>query len=195
MPANPKADFFFRNESVWKAEVTQLRRIVLATGLTEIVRWGCPTYAVDDGNTVLIHTFKHYCALLFFKGALMADPESLLIQQSKNVQSARQMRFTSLDQINALEASITAYVREAIRVEKSGAQVTLKKTPQFEMPEAFKTRLDEMPELKTAFEALTPGRQRAYLLHFAGAKQAKTRAARVEKYIQHILAGKGLDDE
>jgi uncharacterized protein YdeI (YjbR/CyaY-like superfamily) len=191
---NPKVDWYFDKAKQWPNEIKKLRSIALGTGLTEELKWGCPCYTLQGVNIVLIHTFKEYCALLFFKGALFKDPEGILVQQTKNVQSARQIRFASLKQINAMKAVVTAYIHEAIAVEKSGVKVELKKTSEFEMPEEFMNKLDEDPDLKAAFEALTPGRQRGYLLYFASAKQAKTRAARIEKYTQQILAGKGLDD-
>jgi uncharacterized protein YdeI (YjbR/CyaY-like superfamily) len=191
---NPKVDWYFDKAKQWQDEIKKLRSIALGTGLTEELKWGCPCYTLQGVNIVLIHTFKEYCALLFFKGALLKDPESILVQQTKNVQSARQIRFTSLKQINSMTAVVTAYIHEAIAVEKSGVKVEFKKTSEFEMPEEFMNKLDEDPDLKAAFEALTPGRQRGYLLYFASAKQAKTRAARIEKYTQQILAGKGLDD-
>jgi uncharacterized protein YdeI (YjbR/CyaY-like superfamily) len=191
---NPKADFFFDKADKWQKEVERLRTIVLDCGLTEELKWGCPCYTFQESNIVLIHTFKEYCALLFFKGALLNDPEGRLIQQTKNVQAARQMRFTNLREIVKQEAIIKANIYEAIEVEKAGLQVKLKKTTQFDVPEEFKKKLDKNKALKKAFEALTPGRQRAYLLHFAAPKQTKTRESRVEKYIPHILDGRGLND-
>jgi uncharacterized protein YdeI (YjbR/CyaY-like superfamily) len=163
--------------------------------LTEELKWGCPCYTFHKNNIVLIHVFKEYCALLFFKGALLSDTNGLLIQQTENVQAGRQMRFTSLQEIIGLEATIKAYIYEAIEVEKAGLKVEFKKTREYNVPEEFQKKLDEIPALKTAFYALTPGRQRGYLLHFSAAKQSKTREARVEKYMQQILDGKGLDDE
>ncbi len=195
MQPNPKADFYFRKNKQWQKEIETLRRIILECGLAEEVKWGVPTYTLQGNNVVLIHVFKHYCAILFGKGALLKDTEGILIQQTQNVQSARQIRFTSIGQIVEMESIVKAYVNEAIELEKSGAQVAFKKTSEFAMPEEFKTQLDELPELKAAFEALTPGRQRGYLLFFSAAKQSKTRSARVEKYMQHILDGKGLDDD
>jgi uncharacterized protein YdeI (YjbR/CyaY-like superfamily) len=191
---NLKVDWYFDKAKQWQDEIKKLRSIMLDTGLTEELKWGCPCYTLQGENIVLIHTFKEYCALLFFKGALFKDPEGILVQQTKNVQSARQIRFTSLKQINAIKAVVKAYVHEAIAVEKSGVKVEFKKTSEFEVPEEFINKLDEEPDLKAAFDALTPGRQRGYLLYFASAKQAKTRAARIEKYTQQILAGKGLED-
>ncbi len=198
---NPKVDFYFNKEKKWQPEVNKLRTIALACNLTEELKWGCPCYSLNTSlsgrqgnNIVLIHDFKEYCAFLFFKGALLKDTDAILIQQTENVQAARQIRFTSLQQITGLEATLKAYIFEAIEVEKAGLKVEMKKTTEFTMPDEFQTKLDAMPALKTAFEALTPGRQRGYLLHFAQAKQAKTREARIEKYIPHILSGKGLDD-
>ncbi len=194
MQPNPKADFYFRKAKQWQKELEILRRIVLDCGLPEEVKWGVPTYTLQANNVFLIHVFKEYCAILFTKGALLKDAEHILIQQTQHVQSARQIRFTSAKQILEMAPVIKAYIHEAIEIEQSGAKVEFKKTAEFAMPEEFKQQLEELPELKSAFEALTPGRQRGYLLHFAAAKQSKTRAARVEKYTQHILAGKGLDD-
>lgn len=191
---NPKADFFFDKAAQWQEEFEKLRTILLDTGLEEDVKWGCPCYTYHDRNIVLIHGFKEYCALLFFKGALLNDTHNILIRQSENVQAARQIRFTALKEIVDLEKAIKTYVYEALEVEKSGIKVPMKETREFEMPEEFKNKLDESPELKEAFEALTPGRQRAYLLHFSSAKQPKTREARIEKYIPQILTGKGLND-
>jgi len=191
---NPKADFFFDKAKKWQKEYEQLRMIVLDCGVTEEVKWGCPCYTYNDTNVVLIHGFKEYCALLFFKGALLADADGILVQQTENVQSARQMRFTSAQQIGKMERTIKAYIYEAIEVEKAGLKVKLKKTKEFAMPEEFQKKLNKSAALKKAFEALTPGRQRGYLLYFSSAKQAKTREERVEKYTKQILAGKGLED-
>lgn len=191
---NPKADFFFDKAAQWQEEFEKLRTILLGTGLEENVKWGCPCYTYHDRNIVLIHGFKEYCALLFFKGALLNDTHNILIRQTENVQAARQIRFTALKEIVDLEKAIKTYVYEALEVEKSGIKVPMKETREFEMPEEFKNKLDENSELKEAFEALTPGRQRAYLLHFSSAKQSKTREARIEKYIPQILTGKGLND-
>lgn len=191
---NPKADFFFNQEKRWQQEVEKLRLICLDTGLEEHVKWGCPCYTLKGKNIVLIHSFKEYCALLFFKGALLQDPEGILIQQTENVQAARQIRFAGMDEIIDRQVTIKAYIFEEIEVEKNGLKVEMKKTADFAMPEEFQYRLDHFPALKTAFEALTPGRQRGYLMHFARAKQAKTREARIEKFIPKILEGKGLDD-
>jgi uncharacterized protein YdeI (YjbR/CyaY-like superfamily) len=192
---NPKVDWFFDKDTQWQKEYEKLRKIILSCGLTEELKWGCPCYAFDDSNIVLIHGFKEYCAILFFKGALLADPDGILVQQTENVQSARQVRFTSVQQIAQMERTVKAYVYEAIEVERAGLQVKYKKTEDFKVPEEFQTKLDKIPGLKTAFDALTPGRQRAYIFYFSQAKQSKTRAARVEKYLKQILAGKGLDDE
>lgn len=191
---NPKVDFYFTKEKKWKQEIEQLRIIALDCGLTEELKWGCPTYTSGKNNVVLIHVFKEYCGLLFFKGALLKDPKGILIQQTENVQAARQMRFTNVQEIVKLGNTIKAYIKEAIKVEKAGLKVELKKTSEFKMADEFKQVLDEMPELKTAFEALTPGRQRAYLLHFSSAKQAKTKESRITACIPQILKGKGLND-
>ncbi|MEQ9091176.1 MAG: YdeI/OmpD-associated family protein [Balneola sp.] len=191
---NPKTDWFFDKDSKWKDEYKLLRTIALDTGLTEELKWGKPCYTVNGNNVVLIHGFKDYCALLFHKGVLLNDSEEILVQQTKNVQSARQIRFTDVEQINDMMAIIRSYIFEAVEVEKAGIEVPMKKTSDFEMAEEFKEKLDAIPELKEAFEALTPGRQRGYLLHFSGAKQSKTRASRVEKCIPDILEGKGLND-
>ena len=192
---NPKVDQYFTKAKTWKEEIEKLREIVLDCHLSEELKWGCPCYTFEKNNIVLIHVFKEYCALLFFKGVLLKDPKKLLIQQTKNVQVGRQMRFTNIKEITKLKATIKAYVYEAIEVEEAGLKVELKKTAEFEMPEEFKTRLDKNAALKKAFYALTPGRQRGYLLHFSSAKQAKTRESRVEKYIPQILEGKGIDDQ
>lgn len=191
---NPAVDFFFNKATKWQDEYEKLRRIALDCGLTEELKWGVPCYTFQQSNVVLIHGFKDYCALLFTKGVLLHDAESLLVQQTENVQAARQLRFTGLKQILALEATIKAYLFEAIEVERAGLKVTLKKPEEFPVAEEFQQKLDENAALKAAFEALTPGRQRAYLLHFSAPKQAKTRTARVEKSIPDILNGKGLND-
>jgi len=191
---NPKVDFYFAKAKKWQAEIEKLRLIVLDCGLTEELKWGCPCYTDQKTNIVLIHVFKEYCALLFFKGALLSDAHHILIQQTKNVQAARQMRFTSTREIAKLEPVIKAYVYEAIEVEKAGLKVEYKKTSEFKFPEEFQNKLDRNKTLKTAFYALTPGRQRAYLFHFSQPKLSKTREARVEKSIKQILKGKGLDD-
>ena len=191
---NPKVDFYFNKEKKWQEEIERLRAIILDCGLTEELKWGCPCYTFGKSNIVLIHVFKEYCALLFFKGALLNDTHNILIQQTENVQVARQVRFTSLGEIIELEPVLKACVFEAIEVEKAGLKVVLKTTADFAVPEEFQSKLDRIPALKTAFAALTPGRQRGYLFHFSQPKQSKTREARVEKYIPQILAGKGLDD-
>jgi uncharacterized protein YdeI (YjbR/CyaY-like superfamily) len=191
---NPKADFFFDKAKQWQQEFEKLRSIAMDTGLEEEVKWGCPCYTYHGKNIFLIHGFKEYCALLFFKGALLNDAEKILIQQSENVQASRQIRFTSLQEITDREKAIKTYMYEAVEVEKAGLKVVLKETKEFEMPEEFQHQLDENIELRTAFEALTPGRQRAYLLYFSAAKQSKTRESRIEKYIPQILRGKGIND-
>ena len=191
---NPKVDFFFDKSSQWQKEYKQLRTLVLDCGLTEELKWGVPCYTHQGNNVVLIHGFKEYCALLFHKGALLSDPEGILIQQTENVQSARQIRFTGLQEIVGMGKILKSYIYEAIEVEKAGLKVEMKKTKEYSIPEEFQAKLDENNALKEAFNALTPGRQRGYLLHFAAAKQAKTREARVEKLIPQILNGKGLND-
>jgi uncharacterized protein YdeI (YjbR/CyaY-like superfamily) len=191
---NPKVDWYFDKNETWQKEIERMRSIVLDCGLNEELKWGCPCYQYNETNVVLIHVFKEYCAFLFFKGALLNDPKGILVQQTENVQAARQMRFTNLKEIVKLEATIKAYIYEAIEVEKAGLTVKLKKTSEFNMPEEFQKRLNKNKALKTAFESLTPGRQRAYLLHFSSAKQAKTRESRIEKYIPQILEGRGIDD-
>ena len=191
---NPKVDWFFTKATKWQEEYEQLRTITLDCGLTEELKWGCPCYIFQKTNIVLIHGFKEYAALLFMKGALLKDVKGILVQQTENVQAARQIRFTSVKEIVKIKTIIKAYIKEAIEVEKAGLKVELKKPTEFKMPEEFKNVLDDMPELKTAFYNLTPGRQRGYLLHFSSPKQAKTREARIEKCVQQILNGKGLDD-
>lgn len=191
---NPSVDWFFNKTTKWQDEYAALRAIVQQCNLTEELKWGCPCYTLNKANVVLIHGFKDYCALLFMKGTLIKDEKRLLIQQTANVQDRRQMRFTSLAQIVSLQEEIKAYIQQAIAIEKAGLKVEFKKTAEFKMPDEFSALLNEMPALKSAFEALTPGRQRGYLLYFDAAKQAKTRAARIEKYVQKILDGKGLDD-
>lgn len=193
--SNPKVDAMLQKATRWRDEFALLRTIALSCGLTEDLKWGQPCYAHDGKNIVLIHGFKEYCALLFFKGALLTDPKGILVTQTENVQSARQVRFTSLAQITRLRAVLRAYLLEAIKVEQAGLKVVRKATADFAVPEEFQARLDQLPALRTAFDALTPGRQRAYLLHFAGAKQAKTRTARVEHCIPMILEGIGLNDQ
>jgi len=191
---NPKVDFFFAKGKKWQEEFEKLRMLVLDSGLTEELKWGCPCYTFEKRNIVLIHGFKEYCALLFFKGALLRDPEGILIQQTKNVQAARQIRFTNVREILKLKPILKAYLNQAIEVEKAGLKVKFKKTSSFKVPAEFQNRLDESAALKTAFKALTPGRQRSYILYFSAPKQSRTRVARVEKYMPQILNGKGLDD-
>src|SRR6266850_8501641 len=189
---NPKVDWYFTKAKKWQEELEHLRMIVLDCGLTEELKWGCPCYTFQKSNIVLIHAFKEYCAFLFFKGALLNDAHGILIQQTKNVQAARQIRFTNVQEIVKMKPILKAYIYEAIEVEKAGLKVPLKKTTEFIIPEEFQNKLDEIPALKTAFDALTPGRQRAYVLYFSAPKQSKTRESRVEKYMQQILNGKGL---
>ena len=191
---NPKVDFYFTKAKQWKEEYEMLREIMLSTGLTEELKWGVPCYTFEGTNVVLIHGFKEYCAVLFHKGVLLKDAKGILIQQTENVQAARQIRFTAAKEITKLEKTIKAYIKEAIEIEKAGLKVPMKKTTEFAMPEEFKVKLESTPTLKNAFYALTPGRQRGYLLYFAAAKQAKTREQRIEKYAQKIFDGKGLDD-
>ncbi len=192
---NPKVDFYFNKSGKWQEAVAQLREIALGCELTEELKWGQPCYTSGKSNIVLIHDFKEYCALLFFKGALLKDPQNILIQQTENVQAARQIRFSDPLKIMELKNVLKDYIHEAIAVEKSGLKVEMKKTTEFAIPEEFQIQLDQSPDLKAAFEALTQGRQRAYLLYFSSAKQSKTRVARIEKYMPQILAGKGMDDE
>lgn len=192
---NPKVDWFFNKDTKWQQEYAELRMFILDCGLTEELKWGCPCYTSQENNVVLIHGFKDYCALLFMKGVLMKDEKGILIQQTENVQEARQIRFKNLEEIFNHQETIKKYVLEAIEIERLGLKFEFKKTSAFQMPDEFKQLLDDMPELKTAFEALTSGRQRGYLLHFSTPKQAKTREARIEKYLQPILDGKGLDDK
>jgi uncharacterized protein YdeI (YjbR/CyaY-like superfamily) len=194
MSMNPKVDFYFSKAKKWSEELENLRTIVLACGLTEELKWGCPCYMHEESNIVLIHTFKEYSALLFFKGALLKDANGLLIQQTENVQAARQMRFTNVGEVTTRVATVKAYIREAIQIEKAGLKVPLKKTKEFAIPEEFQNELTKNAVLKKAFAALTPGRQRGYLLYFSMAKQSKTREARIEKFIPQILKGKGLED-
>jgi uncharacterized protein YdeI (YjbR/CyaY-like superfamily) len=191
---NPKVDWFFEKNTPWQEAFGLLREIALESNLTEELKWGHPCYTLKGKNVFLIHGFKDYCALLFHKGALLKDTKGLLVQQTKNVQSARQIRFASVKEIEVLTPLLKRYIRAAIALEKAGKQVVLKKTAEFDMPEEFSTAMKQMPDLKKAFNALTPGRQRGYLLYFAGAKQSKTRMVRIEKHLDRILAGKGLDD-
>ena len=192
---NPKVDFFFEKASKWQEAYEKLRTIVLDCGLVEELQWGVPCYTVQDNNVVLIHGFKEYCALLFHKGALLKDADGILIQQTENVQAARQIRFSNVLEIIDLEETIKAYIKEAVQVEKAGLKVELKKTAEYTVPEEFQSVLDDNPNIKSAFDALTPGRQRGYLLHFSQPKQAKTRESRIEKCISQILDGKGLNDK
>jgi len=191
---NPKVDAYVERLKNWVDEVRELRAVCLDSGLGEDLKWGVPCYTLEGRNVVLIHSFKEYCALLFFKGALLKDAKGILIRQTDNVQAARQVRFKNVEEIRKLKTVLKAYIAEAVKVEQSGLKVELKKTEEFSVPEEFQAKLDGMLELKTAFEALTPGRRRAYLLHFSSAKQSKTRTARVLKAIPDILSGKGLDD-
>ncbi|MEF7440752.1 YdeI family protein [Paenibacillus lautus] len=191
---NTKIDPYFNKLKKWKEEFGLLREIALDCGLTEDFKWMHPCYTFDGKNIVLIHGFKDYCALLFHKGALLKDPHGILIQQTENVQAARQIRFTNAQDIDEMQLIVRAYITEAIEVEKAGLQVNFKKNTDYTIPVELVNKFEEVPNLKEAFEALTPGRQRAYILHFSAPKQAKTRESRVEKYIPHILNGKGLND-
>ena len=191
---NPKVDGFLRNAKKWRDEFQKLRKVCLDCGLTEELKWGKPCYTYQGSNIVLIHGFKEYCALLFFKGALLKDPKGILVQQTENVQAARQIRFTNVREIVEVESTLKAYIKEAIEADKAGLEVSYKKTSEFVIPEEFQNRLDDSPALKTAFHALTPGRQRGYLLYFSAGKKSKTRAARIEKCVHQILEGKGLND-
>jgi uncharacterized protein YdeI (YjbR/CyaY-like superfamily) len=191
---NPKVDFYFSKDKTWQEEIRKLRIITLECGLSEELKWGCPCYTFQGKNIVLIHVFKEYCALLFFKGALLNDAYKILIQQTKNVQVARQIRFTNVREIVKMKTVLKAYIFEAIEAEKAGLKVYLKKTSEYNIPEEFQKKLNKNPDLKTAFKALTPGRQRAYILFFSAPKQSKTRESRIEKSIKPILNGKGLND-
>ena len=191
---NPNTDWFFTKQTKWQEAYSELRTLVLDCGLTEELKWGCPCYTIGKSNIVLIHGFKDYCAFLFMQGALLKDTKKILVQQTENVQSARQIRFKSVEEILKTKSTIKAYIKEAIALEKAGLKVALKKTTEYKVPEEFQTVLDDMPELHKAFQALTPGRQRGYLLYFSAAKQSKTRETRIEKYLQKILDGKGLED-
>ena len=191
---NPKVDWYFEKASQWQKEYAKLRKIILDTGLTEELKWGNPCYTFNKRNIVLIHGFKEYCALLFFKGALLKDTNGILIQQTENVQAARQIRFTNLTEITKLEPVIKAYIYQAIEVEKTGLKVNLKKASEYKVPEEFQTKLEKNLNLKTAFKGLSPGRQRSYLFYFSQPKQSKTRESRIEKSIPQILDGKGLND-
>ncbi len=191
---NPNIDALLANAKSWQGEFEKLREIALDCELTEELKWGQPCYTLGKANVVLIHGFKEYCAFLFFKGALLKDPKGILVQQTENVQAARQVRFTSAQQIEKMKSTLKTYIREAIEIEKAGLSVQFKKTEEFSVPEEFQRKLDESPDLKEAFAALTPGRQRAYLLHFSSARQSKTRESRIEKCIPQILDGLGLND-
>jgi uncharacterized protein YdeI (YjbR/CyaY-like superfamily) len=194
MKMNPKVDGFLKKAKNWREEFEELRTACLDCGLTEELKWGKPCYTYQGSNIVLIHGFKDYCALLFFKGALLKDPNGILIQQTANVQAARQIRFTNVQQIVEMQSILKSYIKEGVEVEKAGLEVSYKKTSEFAIPEEFQNRLNDSPPLKKAFNALTPGRQRAYILYFSAAKQSKTREARIEKGVPQILEGKGLND-
>jgi uncharacterized protein YdeI (YjbR/CyaY-like superfamily) len=191
---NPKVDFYFDKNEKWQKELAQLRTIVLDCGLTEELKWGIPSYTYQGNNVVLIHVFKEYCAILFFKGALLNDANGILVQQTKNTQAARQIRFTNVKEIVEMRAIVKAYIFEAIEVEKAGLKVSFTKAEELVFPEEFQQKLDEIPALKAAFDALTPGRRKAYHLYFSAPKKSETRRSRVEKYMPAILNGKGLDD-
>lgn len=191
---NPKVDWFFNKATKWQEEYKKLRSIVLDSNLSEELKWGCPCYTLEGNNVLLIHGFKDYCAILFIKGSLLNDADGILIQQTKNVQAGRQVRFTDLREITQMSTILKRYIHEAIEVERSGLKVKFKKATEFAMPVEFKNRLSKIPSLKTAFYALTPGRQRGYLLYFSTAKQSKTREARIDKCMKLILKGKGLQD-
>ena len=191
---NPKVNFFFSKAEKWQEEFEKLRMIILDCELTEELKWGVPCYTFQKSNIVLIHGFKEYCAILFIKGALLHDAHGLLIQQTENVQAARQIRFTDVREIVEMEPILKAYIHEAIEVEKAGLKVDFKKTTEYIIPEELQKKLNEIPALKTAFNALTPGRQRAYIFYFSAPKQSKTRESRVEKCMPQILNGKGLND-
>lgn len=194
---NMNVDWFFEKTSKWQEEYSELRMLILDckhAELTEKLKWGCPCYTIEKSNIILIHGFKNYFALLFMQGALLKDEKGILVQQTENIQSARQIRFTNIEEILKSKSTIIAYIKEAIAIDKAGLKIVLKKTTEYKIPEEFQNVLIEMPELNTAFNALTPGRQRGYLLYFSIPKQIETRAARIEKYLQQILDGKGLDD-
>ena len=192
--ANPKVDFFFSKAEKWQQEFEKLRIIILDCGLTEELKWGVPCYTFQKKNILLIHGFKEYCAILFVKGALLKDDKGILIAQTENVQAARQIRFTNVREIVEMKTTLKAYIHEAVESEIAGLKVNYKKAAEFTMPEEFISKLEGVPGLQDAFEALTPGRQRAYILYFSAPKQSKTRTSRVEKYTQQILNGKGLND-
>lgn len=191
---NPTVEWFFNKNTPWQEEYKLLRKLLLSCKLSEELKWGCPCYTNQKNNIVLIHGFKNYCALLFMQGALIKDTKGILVQQTENVQAARQIRFTNVQEILKNKSTILNYIKQAIAIDKAGLKAELKKTSEFKMPTEFKQVLEEMPELQTAFKSLTQGRQKAYLLYFSAAKQAKTRESRIEKYIQQILDGKGLED-
>ena len=191
---NPKVDAYLKRQNRWRAELETLRGLLADSELTEELKWGHPCYALDGKNVALIHGFKEYCAVLFHKGSLLEDPKGILIQQTKNVQAARQLRFTSVAEVQKLAKTVKAYVREAIKVERAGLTVKFKKTQDYDLPEELQAVLTTNAKLRAAFAALTPGRQRGYIFHFAQAKQSATRAARVKKHVPRILAGLGLDD-
>jgi len=191
---NPIVEWFFNKPGKWHEEYAELRKLVLECGLEEELKWGCPCYTLQKNNIVLIHGFKNYCALLFMQGALLKDSKKILVQQTENVQSARQIRFTDIHEIIKNRSTVKTYIKEAISIYKAGLKVEFKKTTEYKVPQEFQAVLDDMPDLKVAFEALTPGRQRGYLLYFSAPKQSKTRETRIEKYLQQILNGKGLDD-
>ena len=194
MRINPSADWFFDKPTPWQAAYNALRPIVLSCGLEETIKWGCPCYTLDGKNIVLIHGFKDYCALLFMQGALLTDPQHILVQQTENVQAARQLRFTDLQQILDQQLVIQTYVQEAMNLQETGTKVVPKKTNEYAVPSEFQEILNQMPDVKSAFEALTPGRQRGYLLYFSAAKRAQTRVDRIEKMLPKIMRGKGLED-
>jgi uncharacterized protein YdeI (YjbR/CyaY-like superfamily) len=192
---NPKVDLYFSKAKKWQEELEKLRMIVLDSGLNEELKWGVPCYTFQKSNIVLIHTFKEYCAILFVKGALLSDTNGILIQQTENVQAGRQIRFTNVREIIEMQTVLKTYIYEAVEVEKAGLKVNFKKNTELIIPEEFQNKLDEIPSLKNAFVTLTPGRQRAYILYFSAPKQSKTRESRVEKCVQQILHGKGLNDQ
>jgi len=191
---NPKVDKYLMRESKWKNEIETLRMIILECGLTEELKWGKPCYTFQNSNVVILQEFKEYCAMMFFKGALLKDPQGILVKPGENSHAARQIRFTHVKQLQDLELTIKKYIQEAVEVEKAGLQVEVKKVSEYTMPKELLDKFEEIPKLKEAFESLTPGRQKAYILYFSKAKQSKTRQSRIEKYIPHILNGKGLND-
>jgi uncharacterized protein YdeI (YjbR/CyaY-like superfamily) len=192
---NTRVNFYFDKEAKWGKVIREMREIALECGLTEELKWGCPCYTLEGNNIVLIHVFKEYCAYLFFKGAIVKDPKGILVQQTKNVQAARQIRFTNVNEIIKLRSTLKSYIKDAIKIEKAGSKVVLKKTKDFSMPAEFKSSLEKDNKLNKAFHALTPGRQRGYLLFFSAPKNSETREARIEKYKKAILSGKGLNDK